>query len=139
MSIEKNLEIIAHGITKLVEGQKQLLELLNPNGTQPAAPQQPAAPVPQAAPAAQPAPAPAPEPAAVPAQAPAAAPAAPAAVAPFTDNHGLMQYCMAKYQQLGPVKGGTIQTILLNLGCSNLNALQPSQYGAFYTAVEAVQ
>lgn len=139
MSIEKNLEIIAHGITKLVEGQKQLLELLNPNGIQPAAPQQPAAPVPQAAPAAQPAPAPAPEPAAVPAQAPAAAPAAPAAVAPFTDNHGLMQYCMAKYQQLGPVKGGTIQTILLNLGCSNLNALQPSQYGSFYTAVEAIQ
>ena len=139
MSIEKNLEIIAHGITKLVEGQKQLIEMLNPNGTQYEAPQQPAAPVPQAAPAAQPAPAPAPEPAAVPAQAPAAAPAAPAAVAPFTDNHGLMQYCMAKYQQLGPVKGGTIQTILLNLGCSNLNALQPSQYGSFYTAVEAIQ
>ena len=135
MSIEKNLEIIAHGITKLVEGQKQLLELLNPNATQ-EAPQQPAAPVPQAAPTPQPAPAPAPEPAAVPAQAPAAAPAAPA---PFTDNHGLMQYCMAKYQQLGPVKGGTIQTILLNLGCSNLNALQPSQYGSFYTAVEAIQ
>ena len=139
MSIEKNLEIIAHGITKLVEGQKQLLELLNPNATPQEAPQQPAAPVPQAAPAPQPAPAPAPEPAAVPAQAPAAAPAAPAAVAPFTDNHGLMQYCMAKYQQLGPVKGGTIQTILLNLGCSNLNALQPAQYGSFYTAVEAIQ
>ena len=50
-----------------------------------------------------------------------------------------MQYCMAKYQQLGPVKGGVIQTILLNLGCSNLNSLQPSQYGAFYTAVEAIQ
>ena len=50
-----------------------------------------------------------------------------------------MAYCMNKYQQLGPVKGGLIQNVLVQLGVGNLNALQPEQYGAFYAAVEAIQ
>ena len=55
---------------------------------------------------------PAPAPVVVPTAAP-AAPAIPVTAAPFTDNKGLMAYCMSKYSTLGPVKGGQIQQILM--------------------------
>ena len=49
-----------------------------------------------------------------------------------------MTYCMEKYKTLGPIKGGMIQTILAELGHSNLNNLRPDQYGTFYLKVEAL-
>jgi len=102
----------------------------------------------QPAPAAAPAPAPVPvaaTPAApavpafampLPAAAPAPAPVGPAA--PFTDGKGLMEYVMGKYRALGPVKGGMIQNVLSEIGCKNINEVQPAQYGEFYAKVEAI-
>ena len=103
----------------------------------------------QPAPAAAPAPAPVPvaaTPAApavpafampLPAAAPAPAPVGPAA--PFTDGKGLMEYVMGKYRALGPVKGGMIQNVLSEIGCKNINEVQPAQYGEFHARVEAIQ
>jgi hypothetical protein len=91
-------------------------------------------PVPQAIPvppAAVPAPAaPAPIPVPVP-------PAVPAAGAP-TDQKSLMDYCMAKYRLLGPVKGGMIQGILTELGCANIHSLPVEKYAEFFAKVEAL-
>ena len=101
-----------------------------------------AVPTPAPAPAA-PAPAPAVEvPAAAPPAfmmppAPAPAPAGPAA--PFTDGKGLMEYVMGKYRHLGPVKGGMIQNVLSEIGCKNINEVQPAQYAVFFAKVEAIQ
>ena len=50
-----------------------------------------------------------------------------------------MTYCMEKYRTLGPVKGGMIQTILVELGHNNLNSLRPDQYADFYQKVEAIK
>ena len=140
MTIEQTLESINAGIQQLVSGQQQLLAALHtPQANYAPAPSQPAippAPVPQA-----PAPVPAPQPAYAPApQSPApSAPAVPAAAAPFADAKGLMDYAMQKYQQLGPVKGGMIQSILMGMNTPNINMLQPAQYAEFYSKVESIQ
>ena len=131
MSIETNLASIAKSLETLVahltaDKQDKQMPL----------------PLPEAAPAPTPAPAPAP---AVPAAAPPAfmmppAPAAaPAPAAPFTDGKGLMEYVMGKYRALGPVKGGMIQNVLSEIGCKNINEVQPAQYGEFHARVEAIQ
>ena len=140
MSIEQTLESINAGIQQLVAGQQQLLAALNtPQATHvqipapppiPQAPVQAAAPIPQQSPAYVPAP-----------QNPTpSAPALPGnAAAPFSDAKGLMDYAMQKYQQLGPVKGGMIQSILMGMNTPNINMLQPAQYAEFYSKVEAIQ
>ena len=130
-SIAKSLEAIANTMT----ADKQPAPAVH--ATQPAAP---AALMPQTpdvggVPAALAAPA---VPAfAMPLPAPAPAPTGPAA--PFTDGKGLMEYVMGKYRHLGPVKGGMIQNVLSEIGCKNINEVQPAQYGAFYAKVEAIQ
>ena len=136
MTIEQTLESINAGIQQLVSGQQQLLAALHaPQANHAQVPQSPA-PVPQA-----PAPVPAPQPAYAPApQSPApSAPAVPAGAAPFSDAKGLMDYAMQKYQQLGPVKGGMIQSILMGMNTPNINMLQPAQYAEFYSKVESIQ
>lgn len=50
-----------------------------------------------------------------------------------------MDYAMQKYQQLGPVKGGMIQNVLMGMNCPNINMLQPAQYAEFYSKVESIQ
>lgn len=50
-----------------------------------------------------------------------------------------MQYVMAKYKALGPVKGGMIQSVLTSLGVTNINEVKPEQYAAFHAGVEAIQ
>ena len=129
MTIEQTLESINAGIQQLVSGQQQLLAALHtPQANYAPAPSQPAippAPVPQA-----PAPVPAPQPAYAP---------APQSPAPFSDARGLMDYTMHKYQQLGPVKGGMIQSILMGMNTPNINMLQPAQYAEFYSKVESIQ
>ena len=136
MTIEQTLESINAGIQQLVSGQQQLLAALHtPQANHAQVPQSPA-PVPQA-----PAPVPAPQPAYAPAPpnpAP-SAPAVPAGAAPFADAKGLMDYAMQKYQQLGPVKGGMIQSILMGMNTPNINMLQPAQYAEFYSKVESIQ
>ena len=138
MSIETNLASIAKSLETLVA------HLTADKQPAPAAAPAPMAMMPNPAPV--PAPAPAVEvPAAAPpafmmptpAPAPAPAPAAPAA--PFTDGKGLMEYVMGKYRALGPVKGGMIQNVLTEIGCKNINEVQPAQYGEFHARVEAIQ
>lgn len=140
MTIEQTLDSINTGIQQLVAGQQQLLvALLAPPSHNaqvpqapaqvPQAPVQAAAPIPQQQPAYQPAPQnPAPP-----------SPSVPAGAAPFVDAKGLMDYAMQKYQQLGPVKGGMIQTVLMGMNCPNINMLQPAQYAEFYSKVESIR
>ena len=126
-SIAKSLETIANSMTADKQDSQSLRKF---EQQLPAA-----APVPAPAPAAPAAPA---VPAfAMPLPAPAPAPAAPAA--PFTDGKGLMEYVMGKYRALGPVKGGMIQNVLSEIGCKNINEVQPAQYGEFHARVEAIQ
>ena len=133
MSIETNLASIAKSLETLVT------HLTADKQPAPAAAPAPMAMMPNPAPV--PAPAPAvpafamPLPAAAPTPAP--APAGPAA--PFTDGKGLMEYVMGKYRALGPVKGGMIQNVLSEIGCKNINEVQPAQYGEFHARVEAIQ
>lgn len=82
--------------------------------------------------------APTPEPTPAPTVVAPAIPAIPVTAAPFTDNKGLMAYCMSKYSTLGPVKGGQIQQILIGMGHQNLNSIPAEQYGEFFTKVEAL-
>jgi len=136
MSIETNLASIAKSLETLVThitADKQPAPAVH--ATQPAAP---AALMPQTpdvggVPAAPAVPAFAMP---LPAAAPAPAPTGPAA--PFTDGKGLMEYVMGKYRHLGPVKGGMIQNVLSEIGCKNINEVQPAQYGVFYAKVEAI-
>ena len=130
MSLETNLASIAKSLETLVT------HMTADKQPAPAVPMVQYTPTPTA-----PAPAPAPAVPAVPAfamplPAPAPAPAAPAA--PFTDGKGLMEYVMGKYRALGPVKGGMIQNVLSEIGCKNINEVQPAQYGEFYAKVEAI-
>jgi hypothetical protein len=66
------------------------------------------------------------------------APAAPAA-APFSDQKGLIDFVMGAYKALGPQKGAQIQNVLIGMGCTNINDVKPEQYGALFTAVEALK
>lgn len=142
MSIESNLENLVASSMRI----ERLLEAILVNTDNVNAPAAPvatpaAAPAPVVAPApavvvATPAPTPVPVPVPVPAAAP--APSAPASIAPFNDSKGVMAYCMEKYRTIGPVKGGMIQQVLLELGHKNLTDLLPAQYGDFYLKVEAL-
>jgi hypothetical protein len=69
---------------------------------------------------------------------PVAAPVVVEGAAPFADAKGLMEYCMGKYRDLGPVKGSMIQNALVELGVANLSSLKVDQYAAFYAKVEAI-
>ena len=133
MSIENNLASIAKSLETIAVhmGDSRRTEIQSvPIIPNPALPPVPAAPAPAAAPATPPA-----------FMMPPAAPAAPAVgpAAPFTDGKGLMEYVMGKYRALGPVKGGMIQNVLSEIGCKNINEVQPAQYGEFHARVEAIQ
>jgi hypothetical protein len=73
-----------------------------------------------------------------PAFVPMPAPVPSTVVAPFNDAKGLMDYVMTKYKALGPIKGGMIQQVLLDLGHSNMSSVPASQYADFYLKVEAL-
>jgi hypothetical protein len=131
MTIESLLTSIAASLSRIadaMEGQT----------TVPAAAPAPApAPVPTYVPV--PAPVPPMPPAPTPAPLPPAPTAAPSAVvAPFNDAKGLMDYVMTKYKALGPIKGGMIQQVLLELGHSTMSSVPASQYADFYLKVEAL-
>ena len=49
-----------------------------------------------------------------------------------------MQYVMTKYKTLGPEKGAQIQNVLVTLGLSNINDVEPDQFAQFHTAVEGI-
>lgn len=98
-----------------------------------------------------PMPAPAPAPVVAPTPAPVVAPVvAPAPVAapvvapvhgprPFSSQKELIGYVMAKYKELGPVKGQGIQVVMNTLGITNINDVKPEMYQQFWECVEAIQ
>ena len=63
---------------------------------------------------------------------------APATGAPFSDAKGLMTYTMGKYKELGPIKGASIQNVLTELGCKNINEVPAEKYADYYAKVEAL-
>ncbi len=146
MSIEKSFESIATSLASIAESLKDLkskqqeatdviikkvseVNTIHPPVAAPA----PVVPAPVVAAPVVPTPAPA----------VVEAPVTPTAVvqsgsAPFTDAKGLMAYVMKRYQELGPIKGASIQNVLTELGHKNINELKVEQYGEFFTKVEAL-
>jgi hypothetical protein len=96
-----------------------------------------------------PAPAPAPAPVVAPMPAPVVAPTPAPVVAPvvapvhgprpFSSQKELIGYVMAKYKELGPVKGQGIQVVMNTLGITNINDVKPEMYQQFWECVEAIQ
>lgn len=130
MTIEKDLSRIATALETIAN--HLTAGVVNPTP----------APAPVATPVTAPvvaAPVPTPAPAPV---APPAAPVTPAATAgacPFTEPKGLIQYIMDSYKTLGPTKGASIQTVLVNLGYQNINEVKPEHYAAVHAGVEALK
>ena len=103
------------------------------------------------------APAPAVAPVTVPTPAPVAAPAMPAAPVfapapvaapapvvqdvqvPFSDANGMTQYVLNVYREIGPQRAQGIQTVIQQLGVTNINDIKPEQYGQLWAGVEAVR
>lgn len=137
MSIESILERIAVSAERselLLVKVLGALEDMDLTATPAEAPPAPVpAPVPTPAPV-PPAP-PAPPPFAIPM--PAAAPA-PVPACPIADAKAMLDYCINKYRTLGPVKGGMIQSILIEMGIANINAIPADRYAEFYIKVEAL-
>ena len=138
MSIEQTLERIAMSNERMERLLESLISVME-NMELPL-PEAKETPAPAPAPTPAPAPAPTPTPAFVmppiPEPTPAPAPAVP--VAPFTDSASLVKYCMEKYRVLGPIKGGLIQSILLEMGVTNINAVPAERFAEFYGKVEAL-
>lgn len=65
-------------------------------------------------------------------------PAAVLPTCPVKDAKEMMEYCMGKYRGLGPVKGGMIQSILIEMGVSNINTIPVERYAEFYSKVEGI-
>ncbi len=63
-------------------------------------------------------------------------PAAPSL--PFTDTAGLIKYVMAKYNELGQVKGAKIQLVMQDHGYANVNDVKPEHFQAIHAAIEAL-
>jgi hypothetical protein len=66
------------------------------------------------------------------------APAVANVTAPFNDKKGLTNFVMARYRELGPIKGAEIQRCLDECGVHNVNDLAESRYGEFYQKVMAL-
>jgi hypothetical protein len=58
---------------------------------------------------------------------------------PFSSQKELIGYVMAKYKELGPVKGQGIQVVMNTLGITNINDVKPEMYQQFWECVEAIQ
>lgn len=55
---------------------------------------------------------------------------------PFNDQKGMIAYVMESYKALGAQKGAGIQTVLQALGYSNINDVDPKDYGKLYQGIE---
>lgn len=133
MTIESLLERIASSCERQERLIEQLLNVTEPD--QHPQVEIPYVAIPNPAPSS---PTPAPTPAqTVPDPAPTAPIPAPAAApAAFADQKAFMDYCMAKYKALGPIKGGMIQQILIDLGASSIMGLPAEKWAEFRAKVE---
>lgn len=142
MTIESLLERIATSCERqerlieqlLGQSDKQIELLENAEGATTKEVPHVVIPNPEPVPTVPPIPAPAPAPTVPPVPTPAPAPAS--ETSPFADQKQFMEYCMKKYKELGPIKGGMIQQILIELGASSIMNLLPTKYSEFYKRVE---
>lgn len=58
---------------------------------------------------------------------------------PFNDQKGMIGYVMDSYKSLGAQKGAGIQTVLQALGYSNINDVDPKDYGNLYQGIEKLK
>ena len=58
---------------------------------------------------------------------------------PFNDNAGLINYAMAAYQQMGPVKGAAMQQLIESFGYTNMTAVKPEHFAAMYEGIEKMK
>lgn len=144
MSLENNLASIAKSLELIAAALTQK----NANPTPVAAPAQPvsvpvaavpapvavAAPVMPALPVFQ-----APVPVVTPVPAPVAAPVQAPTPSPFADKNAMMDFVMTSYRALGAEKGAKIQDVLTSIGYKNINDVDPAQWGALKSGIEALK
>lgn len=58
---------------------------------------------------------------------------------PIQDVQSLTQYVMTAYQSMGPEKGAQIQTVMSNLGYSNINDVKPEHFTEMYNQIEQLK
>ena len=66
------------------------------------------------------------------------APLVPAGI-PFNDPKSMITYVMGKYKELGAAKGQQIQTVLAQIGVTNINEVKIDQYAMLYAGIEAIK
>ena len=143
MSLENNLASIAKSLELIAAA----LTAKNANPTPITAPAQPvpvpvvavpapvvAAPVMPALPVFQ-----APVPVATPVPAPVVAPVQAPTPSPFADKNAMMDFVMTSYRALGAEKGAKIQDVLTTIGYKNINDVDPAQWGALKSGIEALK
>ena len=143
MSLENNLASIAKSLELIATALTQK----NANPTPITAPAQPvpvpvaavpapvvAAPVMPALPVFQ-----APVPVATPVPAPVVAPVQALTPSPFADKNAMMDFVMTSYRALGAEKGAKIQDVLTTIGYKNINDVDPAQWGALKSGIEALK
>jgi len=58
---------------------------------------------------------------------------------PFNDSKGMIAYVMESYKALGAEKGQGIQKVLVELGYSNINDVDPAKYADLYSGIESLK
>ena len=147
MSLENNLASIAKSLELIATALTQK----NANPTPITAPAQPvpvaavpapvvAAPVMPALPVFTPAaPTPTAPVMATPVPAPVVAPVQALTPSPFADKNAMMDFVMTSYRALGAEKGAKIQDVLTTIGYKNINDVDPAQWGALKSGIEALK
>ncbi len=135
-SIAKSLELIAVALTQKNANPTPITAPAQPVSVPVAAVPVPvvAAPVMPALPVFQ-----APVPVATPVPAPVVAPVQAPTPSPFADKNAMMDFVMTSYRALGAEKGAKIQDVLTTIGYKNINDVDPAQWGALKSGIEALK
>ena len=135
-SIAKSLELIAAALTQKNANPTPITAPAQPVSVPVAAVPAPvvAAPVMPALPVFQ-----APVPVVTPVPAPVVAPVQALTPSPFADKNAMMDFVMTSYRALGAEKGAKIQDVLTTIGYKNINDVDPAQWGALKSGIEALK
>ena len=135
-SIAKSLELIATALTQKNANPTPITAPAQPVSVPVAAVPAPVvvAPVMPALPVFQ-----APVPVATPVPAPVVAPVQALTPSPFADKNAMMDFVMTSYRALGAEKGAKIQDVLTTIGYKNINDVDPAQWGALKSGIEALK
>ena len=63
----------------------------------------------------------------------------PVSASPFSDKNAMMDFVMTSYRALGAEKGAKIQDVLTTIGYKNINDVDPAQWGALKSGIEALK